>query len=536
MKVRTANCPACAGPIEFKVSSSLVTVCEFCHSVVARGDKQPEDHGKVADLVELKSPLMLGMTGRFRDRRFEVVGRVQYQHPSGATWNEWYLLLVGETWGWLAEAQGRLYLMFERRLKATAAMPAFEAIQLGQTFDLMKGKFTVSEKGTAHVRSAEGEIPWAVRPGLEHRYADLRGDQKGFATLDYGTGTGTATVFVGVAVTAEDLQLSGKVGWVSNDSIPVGALQINCPQCAGTLTLHVPDETLRVACPNCRALLDADHGKLKFLKSLAHKHTNLVIPLGAQGTLKGERYTAIGFMERYVLYEGKTYPWTEYLLHNPRAGFRWLVSNADHWSFVEPIDFPATATMKDEVHYDGRTFRKYDQGTAHVRFVVGEFPWRVMVGETVQTQDFIAPPHMISIEHSLQMNTPAQPHDIDRAGRSSVAAEEINVSLGTYIPIEELEQAFAIKALKRPWGVGTIQPAPSPGFVMYASYMGFLALILATFMGMYAIHPNNPPDSSLMLLAMGLVSIIPIGVQVYRHAFEVKRWEHSDFSPYVQES
>ncbi len=100
MKTRVANCPACGAPVEFRASSSLVTICEFCRSAVGRGDKHPEDHGKVADVAELKSPLMRGMTGKYRDKKFDVVGRVQYRHPSGAMWNEWYLLFAGEVWGW----------------------------------------------------------------------------------------------------------------------------------------------------------------------------------------------------------------------------------------------------------------------------------------------------------------------------------------------------------------------------------------------------------------------------------------------------
>lgn len=534
MKARSANCPACAGPVQFKVSSSFVTVCEFCHSVVARGDKKPEDHGKVADLVELQSPLMLGMTGRFRDRNFSVVGRVQYQHSSGATWNEWYLLFVGDTWGWLAEAQSRLYLMFEKHLKSTTVLPDFDSLQLGQSFDLMKDKLAVTEKSTAHVHSAEGEIPWAVRPGLEHRYADLRGEGKGIATFDYGTTP--PAVFVGTAVDLEQLRLSGKDGLISSDSIPVGALQVNCPQCAGSLTLHAPDQTLRVACPNCNALLDADQGKLKFLQTLMHKQAKPVIPMGAQGLLHGNQYTVIGYMERYVLYEGNTYPWTEYLLHNRNKGFRWLVCSADHWAFVEPIDFPATSTLADKVTYDGRTYHKFDQGTAFVRYVIGEFPWRVVVGETTQTRDFIAPPYMISVEHSVQMSPRTRHNSPDRDVGNSVVSEENNVSLGTYLPVEELEKAFKLNALRRPWGVGPIQPAPTPGYGMYVSYMVFLGLIVATFLGMSAIHPNKPPDGFLMLVALGLVSIVPIGVQIYRFSFEVKRWENSDFSPYAQQS
>ena len=91
MKARTAVCPACGGPVAFQVSSSLVTICDFCHSVVARGDKKPEDCGKIADVADLNSPLSVGMTGSVENKAFHVTGRVQYKHPSGAMWNEWYL-------------------------------------------------------------------------------------------------------------------------------------------------------------------------------------------------------------------------------------------------------------------------------------------------------------------------------------------------------------------------------------------------------------------------------------------------------------
>ena len=37
--MKVAHCPSCGGLIEFHVSSSLVTICEHCHSAIARGDK-----------------------------------------------------------------------------------------------------------------------------------------------------------------------------------------------------------------------------------------------------------------------------------------------------------------------------------------------------------------------------------------------------------------------------------------------------------------------------------------------------------------
>ena len=104
MKRVEAPCPSCGANVEFKVSSSLVTICEFCQSVVARGDTKLEDFGKVARIVPLASPLGLNLTGLYRNKSFEVVGHVQYEHAAGGVWNEWYAAFPGDRWGWLAES------------------------------------------------------------------------------------------------------------------------------------------------------------------------------------------------------------------------------------------------------------------------------------------------------------------------------------------------------------------------------------------------------------------------------------------------
>ena len=107
MKRRGTVCPACGGPVEFQIGSAAVTICEFCNSAVARTDKKIEDYGKVADLVETDTRLRRGYSGRFNKKRFQVVGRVQYSHPAGGVWDEWYLAFPGDRWGWLAYAQGK---------------------------------------------------------------------------------------------------------------------------------------------------------------------------------------------------------------------------------------------------------------------------------------------------------------------------------------------------------------------------------------------------------------------------------------------
>ncbi|MDQ3089155.1 MAG: DUF4178 domain-containing protein, partial [Acidobacteriota bacterium] len=65
MSVLQANCPSCAAPIEFKSGSTIVLVCPFCRSAVARTDRGLNDLGKVAEIVESESPLKIGLRGEF---------------------------------------------------------------------------------------------------------------------------------------------------------------------------------------------------------------------------------------------------------------------------------------------------------------------------------------------------------------------------------------------------------------------------------------------------------------------------------------
>ncbi|MDQ3747846.1 MAG: DUF4178 domain-containing protein, partial [Acidobacteriota bacterium] len=133
MSVLQANCPSCAAPIEFKSGSTIVLVCPFCRSAVARTDKKLEDLGKVADIAESESPLKIGLKGTFKGNRFELTGRAQLRHELGGFWDEWYATFSNGWVGWLAEAQGKFYLTFYQPLPASASVPAFANLQVGQT-------------------------------------------------------------------------------------------------------------------------------------------------------------------------------------------------------------------------------------------------------------------------------------------------------------------------------------------------------------------------------------------------------------------
>ncbi|MCM2371480.1 DUF4178 domain-containing protein [Aporhodopirellula aestuarii] len=532
LKKKGAPCPNCGGPVEFRFGGTMVTVCEFCHSAIARKDRDIELIGKVSDLVETDSVLHLGSTGSYRGKPFECVGRVQYQHSAGGFWDEWYLRLPGDKMAWLADAQGQLHMTFPREIRKRMQVPEFDHLEVGKAVSLGDNQLVVTEKGTAKAYAAQGEIPWAFRPGDDHVYADLRGEGDWFATFEYDSKDDGAhkRLSVGKTISLDELNLTPPaVEPLESDSVRrVATVNLNCPQCGGPLDLRTPDQTKRVGCPNCGALLDADAGKLRILKTLDDRQLHPVIPLGSAGRfqcpdkLSNHEFTVIGCMERYALYEGTVYPWFEYLLHNPEIGFRWLVQNDRHWSFVEPIESNPPVRLPSKVTFDGRSYRIYDRGTAYVRSCMGEFYWKVNQGDKVTTSDYICPPYMISYELSKTKD-----------------AEELNISHGVYLTVDEIEQAFGLKNITRPWGVGVIQPSPPIHYGVWLSwllFMGFITMIHVLGDSLFTLPTQLGPDPWMWFYAMIFVSIVPIGILVFKYSFEVSRWKDSDYSPYRSEN
>ncbi len=444
MSLLKANCPSCAGPIEFTSGSTVVLVCPFCRSAIARNDRALEDLGKVADVAESQSPLKLGLKGTYNSVQFELTGRAQLHHELGGFWDEWYATFSNGWVGWLAEAQGRFYLTFYKPLPAGAALPSFAGLQLGQIVAELPSPtpLMVQEKGHGTTVAADGEIPYKLTPGEQFAYADLAGKNNAFATIDYSMEP--PWVFLGSSVTLEEIGL-GDAKPVEREARRVSAIGMGCPNCGGPLNLIAPDKSERVTCPNCNSLLDVNQGNLTYLKALTptEADTNFVLPVGAEGTFPGDvKFRIIGAVVRSVQIEGIHYFWHEYLLYEPMIGFRWLVHSDNHWNFVETVN-PAEVEQLGMIgpgctaKYNGQTFKIFQDAPARVEYVKGEFYWRVEQGEMVEAVDFIAPPMMLSLERT---------------------ENEMNWSVGTYMTNAEVETAFGITDLPKPWGVAPNQP------------------------------------------------------------------------------
>ncbi len=487
------NCPSCGAAVAFTVASSAVVICPSCHAALARTDRALENLGKVAAVLPTGSALSVGTTGEHRGVGFRLVGRAQMAHAAGGVWDEWYAAFADGRWGWVAEAQGNFYLTFPSA--DGGALPGFQKLTLGDEAPGVGGgmAFRVVEKGRAKPVAAEGEIPWRLVPGESYLYADLAAPGARFATLDYSEKR--PLLFAGEQVSLADLGIAEAGG--PQRVKHVGSVSLSCPKCGGPLSLRAPDASQRVTCPHCGSLLDVDQGNLKYLKALAQKKIEPKIPLGASGRLGGTALTVVGFVQRSIRLDQR-YTWEEYLLYDPEIGFRWLVDSDDHWSLVETIPPGEPVERAGSIGYGGKTFKLFQQGTARVEYVLGEFYWKVEVGELAETADYVHPPQMISREIVSD----------DDYG-------EVNYSLGTYLPRQEVERAFGLSGLPVPVTVAPNQPFPHRG--IYGAWAIFAALIGALCLYSLLASPNRVVLERAISLADG-----PPPASAFTDPFELK--------------
>jgi hypothetical protein len=433
MSTKLARCPECGGDVTFRHKSSLLTVCSYCRSVLARTDVDPEKVGRVADLADVPSPLSLGMRGNAYGG-FEVVGRLQLDHGAG-TWNEWYLGLNNGKWLWLAEVQGRYYLTAPMG-EATDA-PLYPAARVGHTVHVpAPGQDSVVmrivEVHRARVISAEGDLPWRIDLSEPVHYVDLAGPKKSFGTLDYGGAPDPVPhAYVGRQIDLGELELDQKTGPLRDDAPPrptIKAARMECPQCHGALELKAPDISLRVVCPYCTALLDVSKEPLSALGTLndSGRLLELNFPLGTTGEIQGRRYTVIGHMRREI--DGTGFAWGEYILYLDKEDeggrFHYLIEADGHYTLVRPIHVGDVHGYGFERSFGGRSYRHIETCEAVVTHLQGEFPWEVQDRERTQVEDYATPGYILSLERSLGEH------------------EELVASAGEYLEATALYRAF----------------------------------------------------------------------------------------------
>lgn len=434
---KTARCPSCGAPVEFKSVASVLAVCDFCQSTLVRQGEELENLGKMAELLEDRSPLQRGAEGRWNGLHFGLIGRLQLKYDQGL-WNEWHLLFDDGKSGWLSEAGGEYVL--SQLLWTADAMPAFDSLKLGQRHLIDGRMFVVTNILTAECVAGEGELPFKVGAGYPAPVADLRDEQGGFATFDYSDDVSKPLVFVGASVDFKSLAWANLREGVPLPQITVKVQAFNCPSCGAPLKI-THDSIQSMGCGSCGALLDTRNATVAVLAAatLRRDKVKLLLELGSKGALRGEALEVVGFMRRHMTADGVDYPWNEYVLLGADGRLRWLTEYLGHWNLARVLP-RAVMSVVGNVRYDNRDFKHFQSYAATVDFVIGEFPWRVKLDERARVDDYVAPPAMLSRE---------------------TTDNEETWTLADYLDAAEIAAAFQLKeSLPGPIGVYANQPNP----------------------------------------------------------------------------
>lgn len=235
-----------------------------------------------------------------------------------------------------------------------------------------------------------------------------------------------------------------------------GTIQtFSCPNCGGSVGIRASGISISAVCQNCGSIIDISNENYKVIEKAAVRIVQSRIPLGARAVLFGTEWETIGYCIRSDI--TRVYKWREYLLFNPYQGFRFLVEADDHWNFVKMMRCDVEVNNASKLKFDGRKYQLYSKEQAVVLYAMGEFYWRMQVGEETFVEDYIAPPYMLSMERSL--------------------SDEI-WSHAVYVPNEEIGKAFGLQTLPKHTGVSPNQPGPYQGKIGGIIFTGILFFLL----------------------------------------------------------
>ena len=319
MSVRV-QLPACGGAVVFEVGSSMVAVCPYCRSAVARGDRSVENLGKVVDLVET------GARAPRRARRASSTAASSdspaapsFKHEAGGVWDEWYA--PSATTSGVGSPKPRAATTScsrKNRIRRASRVP-------GTSIPANRSTSTRKPRGSSLPRPAPRR---STGPKARSHIASSPVPQY-LVRRSFGAGRRVrhARLFRcssrGVRRPRNHARRSRHPGDISREIYElrqVKAKKINCPNCGGPLDLDAPDKTERVGCPFCGSLSTPRRAT-----SHCSRTRGAAVQTGhsrwCKGYAEARRRTVIGAFERSVNVEG-----TDYLLAGVSAlrPARWL--------------------------------------------------------------------------------------------------------------------------------------------------------------------------------------------------------------------
>jgi hypothetical protein len=389
--------------VEFKSAASVMAVCEFCKTTLLKDVASVQNLGKMSEVLEDYSPLQIGTSGRFEQRSFSLIGRIQLQYSAGF-WNEWYALFDDGGNGWLSDASGQFAITFAAAPGTSgtagtaaaagtfdadaASLPLFDKLVPGRKLTLNEQTYTTSDVRSARCTAGQGELPFKVGQGWQARVADFRAEER-FLSLDYSDGD-PARVYLGRAVELADLKPQ-----LLRDPEQIGAASgrfrgkvsaLACPSCGAPVNC-VAGVTVHIVCPSCQAEVDTSGAAATVLAAGASlERIQFTLELGAEAVISGIRYSILGAMRRTESDADST--WSEYLLYAPGMNFLWLIETDDGWQRSLVLDRWPSWDGAGHARLDGLDFNRSSEYRARVTFAAGSFNWRVSVGDEVRVTEF----------------------------------------------------------------------------------------------------------------------------------------------------
>lgn len=255
---------------------------------------------------------------------------------------------------------------------------------------------------------------------------------------------------------------------------PLGGVKaFNCRSCGGQVQLLAPGQTLSAACSHCGAVADLTDENFRIISRAESRMTRKpFLEIGTKGTVEGKTWQIVGYMVRRVA--EFDFVWEEYLLFNPYHGFRFLANAYGHWSWIKMVsDLPFDEYFKPSISYKGHAYKRLSAGWADVVYVIGEFYWKVAVGDRAETADYVAPPFMLSRE-------------VEDGG--------LIWSQGTYLEPKAVADIFGLDISQMPprRAVGANQPNPYKANFRKIRLLWLLAVVVTLLvgMGMSAVKPK----------------------------------------------
>ncbi len=395
-----APCPNCGAPVAFQSAASAVAICGYCRSTVVRDDDSLRKIGESAELFDEHTPLQLGTGGSFQNRKFTLIGRLQWGYSGDAggpadegRWNEWRLQFDDSGNGWLSEDNDQYVLVFD--VEGDPGAPPFQQLAPGQPVALAGKTWRVASLVNARALAAEGELPSIPPGGSTIPIADLRNESNQVATLEYAV-NGPPRLSIGQPIRLAALALSNLREGFNADTETLKAQGFPCPECGAPIEVKLAD-TRSLTCSSCHSVVDISKGVGAEVTAYRQgERTPPRIPLGSTGVLAiagGEAisWQVVGFSvkEGHAGNQEDSFTWQDYLLYNREEGFAFLVDSNEGWiGFRTLTGVPTIIGAGAAVDWNGGRYRLMDRYPATVRYVEGEFYWQVVRGQVTQTFDY----------------------------------------------------------------------------------------------------------------------------------------------------